>query len=196
MRPALGGTCLGRHLNVDAPYAFVFFAGAALAVLVLPAMTAALSILWWGAVLIVVRSDLAAFTIPDGASVAIAALGTIHAFVRTDIARLAWRAGAEALLGGLVAFAVFWSIKIAYRCWRGHDGLGFGDVKLAGACAVWLSATDQIIALEIAAASAAFLVVLRGSRRQGPLIPFGAFLAPGAWLVFVAHSWFALPWRG
>ena len=180
---------------MDAPYAFVFFAGAALSVLVVPAMPAALSIPIGGAVLVVVRSDLTAFTIPDEASVAIAALGIIHAFLQTDIAHWAWRDVADALASGLVAFAVFWSIKIGYRCWRGHDGLGFGNVKLAGACAVWLTPPDQIIALEIAAASAAFLVVLRGSRWKGPLIPFGAFLAPGAWLVFVAHSWFEMSWR-
>jgi prepilin signal peptidase PulO-like enzyme (type II secretory pathway) len=87
---------------------------------------------------------------------------------------------------------VLWIIRIGYRFWRGREGLGFGDVKLAGACAVWINLNEQVFALELAAASAALLVLFRGPRASGALIPFGALLAPSAWLVFVGHSWFEM----
>ena len=148
--------------------------------------------LWWIAVVVVIRSDLERFIIPDEASAAIAVLGLVYA-VAVPIrdgwpAHTAWDAGASAMLGGILAFAVFLLVARIYRYGTGREGLGFGDVKLAGACAIWLGPRDQVIALEIAAlaAIAGVLVFRRGREARGAVIPFGAFLAPSAWLVFVA----------
>lgn len=194
MRPGLGqDLCVGRQVNDSLPYVFCFVAGAALSVLSLPSLPAVLSAAWWGAVVIVIRSDLRTLTIPDEASAAIAALGILQAHVHADAAGSAWTAVFPALLKGVLAFAVFWLIKMGYRRWRGHEGLGLGDVKLAGACAIWINTSDQIMALEIAATSAVVLAVLKGVRGKAGFIPFGAFLAPAAWLVFIAHTWFATP---
>ena len=193
MRPGLRqDPYVGWLPNEAMLYAILFLAGAALGAMALPPTPAALSAIWWGIVLIVIRSDIATLTIPDEASFAVAVLGCIQAYLNSDVAASAWTGLADALVRGLSAFSIFWLVKAGYRRWRGHEGLGFGDVKLAGACAIWINPSDQVIALEIAAAAAAALTVLKGARGKGTLIPFGAFLAPAAWLVFVAHSWFEM----
>jgi prepilin signal peptidase PulO-like enzyme (type II secretory pathway) len=180
-----------RPLSEFSIYSFFFLAGGTICALALPWTSAAPAAAWWAAVLIVIRSDLATLTIPDEASLAIAALGCLQAYLRTG------GAGSPsellvALSRGSIAFSVFWLVRVGYRRWRGREGLGFGDVKLAGACAIWLAPSDQIVALEIAAASAAALTLLKDTRERRALIPFGAFLAPAAWLVFVARAWFEI----
>jgi leader peptidase (prepilin peptidase)/N-methyltransferase len=191
MHPKLSlGLDAVKGRNEAIAYAMLFVGGTGLSILVLPTTSAALSAVWWALVLIIVRSDLTTFTIPDEANLAIAALGLVHAYLTADVASWAWHDVLDALRSGLLALSVFWIMRVGYRVWRGRDGLGFGDVKLAGACAVWMNPPDQIFALELAVASAAILVFLRGPRRSDAFIPFGAFLAPSAWLVFVGRSWF------
>lgn len=147
---------------------------------------------WWVAVVVIVRSDLERLIIPDGASASVAALGLAYAVAAPLRAgfgsAVASADAAAALLTGGFAFALFWGIAAAYRRIRGHEGLGFGDVKLAGASALWLTPADATLALETAAVAG--LAVLLWRRRNGvhheAALPFGAFLAPAAWLAFVA----------
>ena len=147
--------------------------------------------LWLVAVVIVVRSDLTDFIIPDTATAFIAVLGLANAVVS------AWQGGAgreDAVLAGVdaaacgcLAFALFWGIGWCFRRFGQREALGFGDVKLAGALAIWLAPADAALALEVAALAA--IAVLLIGRRAGPLretaIPFGAFMAPAAWLAFL-----------
>lgn len=147
-------------------------------------------LLWWLAVVATVRSDLRDFIIPDEATLVTAALGLAVAGGGPLLSGEGAGAAGDALLAaaatGTVAFAVFWLIGAGFRR-LGRDALGFGDVKLAGAAALWLGPGDAALALEVAALGA--LAMLLGARRAGPLratpVPFGAFLAPSAWLVFV-----------
>ena len=176
-----------RTLIVDA---IVVAVGALLAAVLLDPVDAAFAVLWWIATVVVVRWDLSRFIIPDTASVAIAGLGLVSAAGAGRIEEADGRiaALAAAALGGTVAFALFWLTAQLYRRTSGRDGLGFGDVKLAGACGVWLGYADQAIALEVAAVAALAVVVLlrRGRPERDLAVPFGAFLAPASWLVFVA----------
>ncbi len=145
---------------------------------------------FWAVAVVVVRSDLLHFVIPDEASIALAALGLAMAagppWLSGDGGAAAARALGDAAATGAGAFALFWAIGAAFRA-AGRDALGFGDVKLAGACAVSLSPADAALALELAALGA--IAALLAARRGGPLrdtaVPFGAFLAPAAWLVLV-----------
>ena len=151
------------------------------------------AVLWWVPVVIVVRADLDRYIIPDFATLSIAGLGLIYVGANAGVeaseaADVGW-ALAVAATTGAAAFALFWLVGEGHRAWSGRDGLGFGDVKLAAASAVWLSPGDAVVALEIAALGALGLALV--TRRGAPpareaAIPFGAFLAPAAWLVFVA----------
>lgn len=43
-----------------------------------------------------------------------------------------------ATLRGAVLALAFQALRISYRHLRGRQGIGFGDVKLAGVCCLWL----------------------------------------------------------
>jgi leader peptidase (prepilin peptidase)/N-methyltransferase len=70
---------------------------------------------------------------------------------------------------------------------RGREGIGLGDVKLAGAAGVWLAWTTIPVAIEIAALAALAVYVGRqfaGGRVMSATarMPFGLFLAPAIWI--------------
>ena len=154
------------------------------------ALMLAAALAFWAAAVAVVRSDLRDFIIPDEASLGIAALGLAVAagtpWLLGDGVAATARTAADAAAVGAGAFAAFWIVGASFRA-AGRDALGFGDVKLAGACALWLSPADAALALELAALGA--IATLLATRRDGSLrdtaVPFGAFLAPAAWLVLV-----------
>ena len=83
------------------------------------------------------------------------------------------------------------AVKWSYARLRRLEGLGWGDVKLAAAGAIWLDWPQLPIALLIAAAAGILVVAGRAMLDGGRLktsiaIPFGAFLAPSIWLVWFA----------
>lgn len=186
MRPAVIAAGTGERRGRRALDGLLIAAAGGLAFATLAPADAALTNAWAVAVVAVVRSDLDRFIIPDAASAAIAALGLVaQAATSPDGVTDAMAALARGAAAGAAAFALFWGMAALFRRARGIDGLGFGDVKLAGACAVWLTPLQQVAALEIACL-AALAVVAASARDQRGAVPFGAFLAPSAWLVHVA----------
>jgi len=84
-----------------------------------------------------------------------------------------------------------YGIRIAYLRARGVEGLGLGDVKLAAAAGAWLGLTGIGPALLLACLGALAFVTLRAWLVGKPIdrserVPFGAFLAPAVWLVWMA----------
>lgn len=162
-------------------------AGALVAFFSLGAWEAALATAWWFLVVIVVRSDIDHFLIPDWASLGIASLALVNGVTTAggSIEEVLW-AIAAASIGGLCAAALLWLVGRLFLIAARRDGLGFGDVKLAGASAMWLGVQEQAIALQLAALAAIALILLnRNAEARRAAIPFGAFLAPAAWLVHV-----------
>ena len=89
----------------------------------------------------------------------------------------------------------------AYRWWRGRDGLGLGDIKLAGVAGACLGLATVFAAVELATLSALAAYFLAGAIRKRPLkatalLPFGLFLAPAIWFGWLLealvdwYSWF------
>ena len=121
--------------------------------------------------------------IPDSLVLALAAGGALYAFL-WGLGDLWWR-GLEAAL----VFAAVSLFRALYRWLRGHDGLGFGDVKFVAAGTLWVGADGIPILLLIAVVSA--LVSLLILRAQGhelhgkQAISFGPHLAIGLWWVWV-----------
>lgn len=98
-----------------------------------------------------------------------------------------------ALASGATGFALIYGINALYKLLRGHDGLGFGDVKLMMCFGVWLgpySLLPILFAASIAGAAFGIMAILWAKRRGDtdlPVqLPFGCFLAPTAlvWLFF------------
>jgi leader peptidase (prepilin peptidase)/N-methyltransferase len=93
------------------------------------------------------------------------------------------------LLGCIGAYAAFAAIAFLYERARGREGLGMGDAKLAAAIGAWISWDGAASAVLIAALLALCAILARriaGHPISGATrIPFGPFLAAGAWIVWL-----------
>jgi leader peptidase (prepilin peptidase)/N-methyltransferase len=129
--------------------------------------------------------DARRFIIPDDLNIAALALAFINATLVAN-GSVIEAVASTVLRGGALALA-FLGLRVIYRQLRKRDGLGLGDVKLAGVAGAWLGWQTMSIAVEIAAVSA--LIVYLGRQRAlgRPLrsisyLPFGLFFAPAIWL--------------
>jgi leader peptidase (prepilin peptidase) / N-methyltransferase len=78
---------------------------------------------------------------------------------------------------------------------RGREGIGLGDVKLAGVAGVWLDWSIAPVAIEIAALAALAAYTTRllykgRSVRPTNRLPFGLFFAPAIWICWLLQSMF------
>lgn len=139
----------------------------------------------------VASADARRFVVPDALSGAAFALGLIHAAAISPDS--AFEGALTALWRAAFAAGLLLLVRVAYRRLRGRDGLGLGDVKLAGAAGAWLGLAMLPIALEIAALAALAAYVFRQRKRMRVLrsdgrVPFGAFFAPAIWLGWVMEA--------
>jgi leader peptidase (prepilin peptidase)/N-methyltransferase len=123
--------------------------------------------------------DLRAFWLPN---VLTGALG---------VAGLVLGAGplADRLVGGAIGFLTLWLVAAGYRRLRGREGLGGGDPKLFGAIGCWLGWQALPMVLLVACGIGIAIVLalrLAGNKVAGnDRLPFGAMLAPAAFLVWL-----------
>lgn len=125
------------------------------------------------------------FIIPNELTAAMLVLALVNAAVTPPLAM--WEGVGLAVLRGLVLALLFYLLREAYRRLRGREGIGLGDVKLAGAAGAWLSVLAAPIAIEIAALAAIAVFAVRHYVAGRPLdaglkFPFGLFLAPSIWI--------------
>ena len=128
--------------------------------------------------------DVRRFIIPNELTAGAFALALVHA--ATGEAGGVWSTISWAALRGAALALVFLALREAYVWLRGRQGLGLGDVKLAGVAGAWLSWSMIPIAVEIAALAGlayyAFRQFYAGRpMRQTSRVPFGLFLAPAIW---------------
>jgi leader peptidase (prepilin peptidase) / N-methyltransferase len=167
------------------------FVGVVASVVVVPDSRGA-----WGAGLAVLMVAIAAvdarrFIIPDELTAAALALGLAYAAAEDNeiwAQALAW-----SVLRGVVPALAFLGVRGGYRRWRGREGIGLGDVKLAGVAGVWLDWQAIPVAIEIAAVAAlgAYLIMhfyLRRRVRPTTRLPFGLFLAPAIWIAWLLDT--------
>jgi len=147
---------------------------------------------WFGAALALIAIAIAVidaryFIIPNELSAACFALALAYA-AATEPQPL--QGVFFAVLRGAVLGLLFLVLREGYRRLRGRDGLGLGDVKLAGCAGAWLSWSAMPIAIEIAALAAIAVIAVRHYSGGRPLdaalkFPFGLFLAPSIWFGWV-----------
>jgi leader peptidase (prepilin peptidase) / N-methyltransferase len=129
--------------------------------------------------------DARRFIIPNPLTAAALVLGVLHAAIVAPFTVV--EAIAFAALRGAVVALAFFGLAAIYERLRGREGLGLGDVKLAGVGGVWLDWLTIPIAVEIAALAAIAVYVLHNLVRRRPLratarLPFGPFFASAIWL--------------
>jgi leader peptidase (prepilin peptidase) / N-methyltransferase len=124
--------------------------------------------------------------IPDRLVLSLAAFGIAHQAI-TSMAGLPMQLAAGALL-----FSLFWGVRRVHARISGRVGLGFGDVKMVGACAVWLHPLNLpffiVIACLFALLYAIGWALLRGSAVVGVRQPFGPFLGFGLFLTWIGEQ--------
>ncbi|PVM82276.1 prepilin peptidase [Caulobacter endophyticus] len=93
------------------------------------------------------------------------------------------------VLGAAVGFGSLWLLAFAYKRLRGREGLGGGDPRLLGAIGAWTgwSALPSVVVWAgLAGISVALAqLVLRRRVTMDQRLPFGVFLAIGAWLTWL-----------
>jgi leader peptidase (prepilin peptidase)/N-methyltransferase len=95
------------------------------------------------------------------------------------------------VVGGLGGLAIFVAIRAFSQLLFRREGMGLGDVKLAGAIGAMLGPALALLSFGLAVATGAalglLLIVLR-LRRRMEYLPFGPFLATAALVALVAPS--------
>jgi leader peptidase (prepilin peptidase)/N-methyltransferase len=145
-------------------------------------LLAATCALAW-ALLVLSAVDAAIFRLPDIVTLPLLALGLGVSWLLPD-KDLAGHA-----IGALCGAAAFFLIAEIYRRTRGRDGLGMGDVKLAGVAGAWLG-WQALPSMVLLACSAGLVWVGIGVIRRGKAvleerIPFGVALCFGIWIVWL-----------
>lgn len=141
----------------------------------------------------IVWQDLADFTIPDAATLALGLIGLAArigdgvGLGEPPLATIGFAALDAAICGGLLL-----ALREGWYRFRGHDGIGLGDVKLAAAGGVLLGTVG--LSWAILGASLTGLAVVGAGRglptlaRAIPVtdrIAFGAVLAPALWATWL-----------
>jgi leader peptidase (prepilin peptidase)/N-methyltransferase len=135
------------------------------------------------ALLVLATVDALAFRLPD--------ILTLPLIV-TGLA-VAWWLPEHDLAGhavaALIALLLFYAIATAYLRVRHQDGLGLGDVKLAGAAGAWLGwqALPYVVLLACALGLvwAGVAMIQRGREASRERIPFGIALCIAIWVVWL-----------
>ncbi len=143
----------------------------------------AFGLLLAGLAIAIAVADLRSMLIPDMLNLALATGGLGLILICDQAAP--WTGLAFALL----IMAGFMGLRAWYLSTRGIAGLGLGDVKMAGAGALWYSPWNLPLFLlatcTAALAYAAFLHLRRGSLTMESKIPFGPFIAFGLFTAYV-----------
>jgi leader peptidase (prepilin peptidase)/N-methyltransferase len=150
----------------------------------------------WGAGLAVLMAAIAVvdarrFIIPDELTVVALALGLVYSALEDSGIWVQALAGSA--LRGAVSALAFLGVRAVYRRLRGREGIGLGDVKLAGVAGVWLDWSIIPVAIEIAALAAlgAYLIqhfYFRRAVSSTTRMPFGLFLAPAIWISWLLET--------
>jgi leader peptidase (prepilin peptidase)/N-methyltransferase len=135
------------------------------------------------ALLALAAIDVDRFRLPDALTypLLLAGLGTAYLIAPENLS--------QHLIGAAAGFFSFAAFRQVYFWLRGREGLGLGDAKLMAALGAWLSwhGLPSVVLIAAVAALATTLAVRASGRAVAwdHRLPFGAFLAVGAWLVWL-----------
>lgn len=160
----------------------------------LPLVAAVFSCLLGLAMLGIVVADSRWFIVPDVLSLPAIVVGLLASGSLLNPASDTF-ASSHHVIGMVAGGLGFWLVRVAYAWLRQQEGLGLGDVKLAAAAGAWVGwqelANVVLLASSLALAAITLVSLVRGkSVSATDKLPFGCFLAPSIWLVWLlgVHS--------
>jgi leader peptidase (prepilin peptidase) / N-methyltransferase len=140
---------------------------------------------WW--LLLVAIIDVEHFWLPDVLTLPLGAAGLIASALLSRLYDGFSIIGP--LIGAVAGFGLLWLVARVYRMVRGRDGLGGGDPRLFGAIGAWVGWMGLPSVLVWAGLAGLSVVIATGlvQRKLSATqrMPFGAFLAAGAWFTWV-----------
>lgn len=176
----LRGRCAGCQQSISWRYPLVEISTSALAVVCVhrfgPSAEGATYFVFLTTLLAIAWIDWEHMIIPDELSLGALVLGWILAATVLPLGVV------EALIGTLAGAGFIWGVARAYKALRGVEGMGFGDVKLAGMIGAFLGPFHVLFTIFVAALLGSLygiIVVARGGTRQS-MVAFGTFLAASA----------------
>jgi leader peptidase (prepilin peptidase)/N-methyltransferase len=93
------------------------------------------------------------------------------------------------VIGVLIALLLFYAVAVVYQRVRHQEGLGLGDVKLAGAAGAWLGwqALPYVVLLACALGLVwvGVAIMRRGREAVQERIPFGIALCFAIWVIWL-----------
>jgi len=184
------------RIHAQAAIVCVAIASAAASLLAQPGLRGAVGALLALVMLAIAIVDARWRIIPNELNAVAFALALAQAAIQSPDA-VTQALAVAALRGGALAL-LFLGLRVAYRYWRGREGIGLGDVKLAGVAGAWLDWLTIPIAIEIAALSALAAYGVRqywlgGRLRPTTRLPFGLFFAPAIWLGWLIETLILVP---
>ncbi len=153
------------------------------------------------AIVATVFTDLDHMIIPDGlviAALVAAVMAETIGVVFEHVPLLSVRVDATGLAlpkvvaGGIVGLAVFVGVRAFSLLLFRREGMGMGDVKLAGAIGAMLGPGLALLSFGLAVAAGAVLglmLILLRVRRRMEYLPFGPFLAAAALVALLAPGY-------
>jgi leader peptidase (prepilin peptidase) / N-methyltransferase len=176
----LRGRCAGCHQRISWRYPLVEIASAALAwgcAAHFDGLGAAGAYyLFLAALLAIACIDWQHMIIPDELSLGVLLVGLVLAPTVLPLGLL------QALLGVGAGAGFIWLVAAAYKATRGVEGMGFGDVKLAGMIGAFLGPFHVLFTIFLAALLGSLygaVLLSRGGTRKS-MLAFGTFLAASA----------------
>lgn len=143
---------------------------------------------WMWVLLALALADAKTWRLPDSLNMSLFVLGVGLGMSEPDAAVI------NVIGSACIGVGVFWLIRLAYSHFRHREGLGMGDVKLMAGIGAALPVTALPIVTLVAALAALGLAVLlpgiQKTRNGAAALPFGAFLAAAAAVVWIGlNSW-------
>jgi leader peptidase (prepilin peptidase) / N-methyltransferase len=177
----------GRRPTAEVAIGIGAFAAAATSILVVPSIEGGLALIM-AAIAVIDRRH---FIIPNELTAASFVLGLLNAALRTPEAVM--REMVDGSLRAMALAGALLAVRAFYRGLRHREGIGLGDVKLAGVAGAWLDWNMMPLSIDVAALAALSVYGARSALRGRPLrptsrLPFGQFLAPAIWLCWLLET--------
>lgn len=143
-----------------------------------------------GAMGAIAVEDIRRMRVPDAWNLPAALGGFIVVALEARTTGLApFSALGHSVVSLILCGGIFYLLRQIYFRLRGVEGLGLGDVKLAATGGIWLGWEIFPAVVTLAAIGAIVFVAVAAAIQRGwpreAKIPFGAFLAPAIWAVWL-----------